>query len=94
MKALFDNNQAERDLRMMKTKQKISGCFRSLTHANAFIHLRSLIASAKKQAVNVMEVIQAVFQMPEKSAYCSLLTSSDMVPVKIQVTKISESSLQ
>ncbi len=70
----FDNNQAERDLRMMKTKQKISGCFRSLPHANAFINLRSLIASAKKQAVSVMEVIQAVILDPFKAA--SLLGAS------------------
>jgi len=62
----FDNNQAERDLRMMKTKQKISGCFRSLSHANAFINIRSLIASAKKQAVNVMEVLRAVIVAPDK----------------------------
>ena len=62
----FDNNQAERDLRMMKTKQKISGYFRNLSHANAFIHIRSLIASAKKQAVNVMDVIQSVILNPDK----------------------------
>jgi hypothetical protein len=53
---------------MMKTKQKISGCFRSLPHANSFINLRSLIASAKKQAVNVMEVMQAVILDPAKAA--------------------------
>jgi hypothetical protein len=58
---------------MMKTKQKISGCFRSLPHANAFVNLRSIIASAKKQAVNAIEVIQAVFQSPEK---VSLLVAS------------------
>ena len=62
----FDNNQAERDLRMMKTKQKISGCFRSLSHANAFVDIRSILASAKKQAVNAMEIINAVIQHPKE----------------------------
>ena len=53
----FDNNQAERDLRMMKIKQKISGCFRNLDHATAFAKLRSIIASAKKQSINVLEIL-------------------------------------
>lgn len=69
----FDNNQAERDLRMMKTKQKISGCFRSLSHANSFINIRSVIASAKKQAVNVMEIIESIIRAPEDAI--ALLTS-------------------
>ena len=62
----FDNNQAERDLRMMKTKQKISGCFRSISHANAFINLRSIIASARKQAVNVLDIIRTAILSPEE----------------------------
>ena len=55
----FDNNEAERDLRMMKTKQKISGCFRSFAHAIAFANLRSIIATARKQAVNALDIIRA-----------------------------------
>ncbi|MEZ5328828.1 MAG: transposase [Verrucomicrobiales bacterium] len=47
----FDNNQAERDLRMMKIKQKISGCFRNLDQAQAFAALHSIISSAKKQTI-------------------------------------------
>ena len=55
----FDNNQAERDLRMMKTKQKISGCFRSYRHATAFAGLRSIIATARKKSIDILEVIRA-----------------------------------
>ena len=56
----FDNNEAERDLRMMKTRQKISGCFRSLEWANRFAKIRSVIASGKKRSVNVYEGVTGV----------------------------------
>ena len=58
----FTNNQAERDARMMKVKQKISGGFRCIAGATDFATIRSFIATAKKQGWNV---IQAIAQEPK-----------------------------
>ena len=58
----FDNNQAERDLRMMKVQQKISGNFRSWDGAKIFCRIRGYISTVKKNSSSVIDAIQGVFE--------------------------------
>ncbi|HEX5547738.1 MAG TPA: IS66 family transposase [Ktedonobacterales bacterium] len=57
----FDNNQAERDLRMLKTQQKVSGCFRSDAGAEAFARLRGYLSTLRKQSVALLDALQTLF---------------------------------
>jgi len=53
----FDNNLAERDLRIIKVQQKISGLFRSMAGAQQFSGVRSFISTIRKQWQNVISAI-------------------------------------
>jgi len=58
----FTNNQAEQSLRMIKVKQNISGCFRTVEGANKFLTIRSYTATAQKQGVKTLDALTHAFQ--------------------------------
>ena len=58
----FTNNQSEQALRMIKVKQKISGCFRTFEGARNFLTVRSYTATAQKQGFTILDALTRAFQ--------------------------------
>ena len=65
----YDNNLAERDVRMMKVREKISGTFRSDEHAKGFCDIRSIISSARKQGRAMLATLSDLISRPSKLGF-------------------------
>jgi len=66
----FDNNLAERDLRMIKVRQKISGAFRTSQGADTFAQIRGYISTMRKQGHNPLDVLERVFLGNPRAPAC------------------------
>jgi len=58
----FDNNQAERELRNVKMKSKVSGCFRTKKVAQTYLTITSYISTARKHGINAFEALTIAFK--------------------------------
>jgi transposase len=57
----FTNNLAERDIRMPKLKQKVSGCYRTFAGAQAYCSIRSYLGTLQKRSMDLMQALHTIF---------------------------------
>ncbi|WP_327047534.1 IS66 family transposase [Microbispora sp. NBC_01189] len=76
----FDNNPAEREIRMIKLRQKVSGCLRTLAGAEQFCAIRSYLATARKHGVNFFHALTELAEgypwLPEATPALALLSGT------------------
>jgi transposase len=78
----FTTNQAEQDLRMMKVRMKISDAFRTLDGAQTFADIRSVISTARKHGLNILDTLT----QPKAEIIRSTLTAAAVQPVTHKAT--------
>ncbi len=57
----FDNNQAERDLRLVKVQQKVSATFRSAASATAFCRIRTVLSTWRTHGRSALDALEVAF---------------------------------
>jgi transposase len=77
----FTNNQAERDVRMMKVQRKISGCFRNWEGAKIYCRIRGYISTCLKQGMTASEAVNLIFQdtLPDFVAFSNIPAESLLI---------------
>lgn len=71
----FDNNQAERDVRNVKAKTKVSGCFRSIKRPQNYLKIMSFISTGNKHGINAFDALTAAFPVMLKLFWVMVLNS-------------------
>ena len=90
----FDNNEAERSLRMVKLHDKISGCFHSLAGAEAFAAIRSYLQTAAKHGKNLLKVLHQLFitgpWLPPQPCRRDLKVYRSLYPPEVRIAVVMD----